>query len=76
MQLGTNSKDSPSDGQQFNLPMEHGDVVILATDGLIDNLFTAELIQVSVDVVWYISIVKTVVEAPALFLGKCCRSCF
>jgi protein phosphatase PTC7 len=56
MQLGTNSKDSPSDGQQFNLPMEHGDIVILATDGLIDNLFTAELIQVSVDVVWYIHV--------------------
>jgi hypothetical protein len=74
MQLGTNSKDSPSDGQQFNLPMEHGDIVILATDGLIDNLFTAELIQVSVDV-WcgtYMSIVKTEVEAPPLFFGKCC----
>jgi hypothetical protein len=54
--------------------MEHGDIVILATDGLIDNLFTAELIQVSVDV-WcgtYMSIVKTEVEAPALFFGKCC----
>ena len=46
-QLGTNSRDSPSDGQQFNLPMHHGDLIILATDGLIDNIFTAELIQAS-----------------------------
>ena len=46
-QLGTNSRDSPSDGQQFNLPMQHGDLIFLATDGLIDNIFTAELIQVS-----------------------------
>ena len=45
-QLGTNSRDSPADGQQFTLPMEHGDLVILATDGVIDNIFTAELIQV------------------------------
>ena len=46
-QLGTNSRDSPSDGQQFHLPMEHGDLIILATDGVIDNIFTAEMIQVS-----------------------------
>ena len=45
-QLGTNSRDSPSDGQQFHLPMEHGDLIILATDGVIDNIFTAEMIQV------------------------------
>ena len=46
-QLGTNSKDSPSDGQSFTIPVEHGDLVILATDGMLDNLFTHELIQVS-----------------------------
>ena len=26
--------------------MQHGDLVILATDGVIDNIFTAEMIQV------------------------------
>ncbi len=44
-QLGTNSKDSPADGQSFTIPAIHGDLVILATDGLLDNLFTGELIQ-------------------------------
>ena len=44
-QLGTNSKDSPADGQSFTIPVMHGDLVILATDGLLDNLFTGELIQ-------------------------------
>ena len=45
-QLGTNSKDSPADGQSFTIPVLPGDIVILATDGLLDNIFTAELIQV------------------------------
>ena len=45
-QLGTNSKDSPSDAQSFKIPVEQGDIIVLATDGLFDNLFVHDIIDV------------------------------
>ena len=45
-QLGTNSPDTPVGvGQVVEVQMEEGDVVIVATDGLMDNLWEAEVVQ-------------------------------
>ncbi|KAI7848188.1 phosphatase 2C-like domain-containing protein [Circinella umbellata] len=44
-QLGTASFDYPSDAQQFSIKIEEGDIIILATDGLFDNLFDDEILE-------------------------------
>ncbi|ORY94064.1 phosphatase 2C-like domain-containing protein [Syncephalastrum racemosum] len=44
-QLGTASFDSPSDAQQFTIKVEEGDIVILASDGLFDNLYDDEILE-------------------------------
>ncbi|KAG5475874.1 hypothetical protein CUR178_03587 [Leishmania enriettii] len=46
-QLGTGSNDAPKDGVRLLIPVEKGDVVVLGTDGVFDNLYPnriAELI--------------------------------
>ncbi|KAI9267885.1 phosphatase 2C-like domain-containing protein [Phascolomyces articulosus] len=44
-QLGTASFDYPSDAQQFSIKIEEGDIVIVASDGLFDNLFDDEILE-------------------------------
>ncbi|AYU80001.1 hypothetical protein, conserved [Leishmania donovani] len=46
-QLGTGSNDTPKDGVRLLIPVEKGDVVVMGTDGVFDNLYPnriAELI--------------------------------
>ncbi|CAJ1027882.1 hypothetical protein, conserved [Leishmania lindenbergi] len=38
-QLGTGSKDMPKDGVRLLIPVEKGDVVVMGTDGIFDNLY-------------------------------------
>ncbi|GET89768.1 hypothetical protein, conserved [Leishmania tarentolae] len=38
-QLGTGSKDTPKDGVRLLIPVEKGDVVVMGTDGVFDNLY-------------------------------------
>ena len=38
-QLGTGSKDSPADAFSEETSVQEGDIVILGTDGLFDNVF-------------------------------------
>jgi hypothetical protein len=39
LQLGTHSRDEPmKDAKQYNVGVEKGDVVIVGSDGLMDNL--------------------------------------
>jgi len=45
-QLGTGSKDTPSDSNLNTLEIEEGDYVILATDGVLDNLFDSEIVDI------------------------------
>ncbi|KAI8140827.1 phosphatase 2C-like domain-containing protein [Fennellomyces sp. T-0311] len=45
-QLGTNSPDKPKDAQTFDISVEKGDIVILGTDGLFDNLFDKEILSI------------------------------
>ncbi len=42
-QLGTGSRDSPTDGETMSARVEAGDLIILATDGLIDNLSESDI---------------------------------
>jgi len=42
-QLGTQSRDKPQHGNQYNIKLELDDVVVLGTDGLWDNLYNKEI---------------------------------
>ncbi|KAJ3335349.1 hypothetical protein HDU91_002226, partial [Kappamyces sp. JEL0680] len=42
-QLGTNSRDSPNDTQLFTIKIQEGDVVVIGTDGLFDNVFDEDI---------------------------------
>jgi protein phosphatase PTC7 len=45
-QMGTNSKDTPrKDGQRFNIKVQKNDLVILSSDGLVDNLFDEDILE-------------------------------
>lgn len=45
-QAGTNSQDTPrKDGQRFNIKVQKGDIVILSSDGLVDNLFDEDILE-------------------------------
>lgn len=45
-QLGTNSRDTPNDTQMFALKIEEGDIVIIGTDGLFDNVFDEDIVDI------------------------------
>nr|KAJ3418987.1 hypothetical protein HK105_007554 [Polyrhizophydium stewartii] len=45
-QLGTISKDSPADAQLFTIKVQEGDIVVLGTDGLFDNVFDEEIVDI------------------------------
>lgn len=42
-QLGTNSKDRPADAQSYSVPVQRGDVIVMGSDGLFDNLFGSDI---------------------------------
>src|SRR5262249_32311959 len=42
-QLGTNSFDKPVMGEHHSFPLAEGDIVVLCTDGVTDNVFDQEL---------------------------------
>ncbi|KAI9305723.1 phosphatase 2C-like domain-containing protein [Cunninghamella echinulata] len=44
-QLGTASFDTPMDAQQFTIKVEEGDIMILGSDGLFDNLYDDEIME-------------------------------
>jgi len=46
VQLGTGHNTTPFDSDQAVLDVQEGDIVILATDGLFDNLFDEEILQI------------------------------
>lgn len=45
-QLGTGSTDTPETGARVTLELRQGDVVVLCTDGVTDNLFDNELLTI------------------------------
>lgn len=45
-QLGTNSRDTPKDTQTFTHKIQEGDLVILGSDGLFDNVFDEDIVDI------------------------------
>ncbi|CAG8433642.1 1206_t:CDS:2 [Ambispora gerdemannii] len=44
-QLGTGLFDEPSDAQTINVKIKSGDIVVLGSDGLFDNLFDDDIVE-------------------------------
>ncbi|KAG0202647.1 hypothetical protein BGX28_004907 [Mortierella sp. GBA30] len=44
-QLGTGSTDSPTDAQVFTVKVQSGDIVVMGTDGIFDNLFDEDILE-------------------------------
>ncbi|KAG5461650.1 MAG: hypothetical protein BJ554DRAFT_6121, partial [Olpidium bornovanus] len=44
-QLGTGSRDAPEDAQGFTVKIQKGDVVVMGTDGIFDNLFDEDILE-------------------------------
>lgn len=44
-QLGTGSSDSPSDAQMFTVKIMDGDIVVMGSDGIFDNLFDEDILE-------------------------------
>ncbi|WWC85491.1 uncharacterized protein L201_000355 [Kwoniella dendrophila CBS 6074] len=47
LQVGTHSRDEPmKDAQRYDIAVKKGDVVILGSDGLMDNLFDEDILEI------------------------------
>lgn len=44
IQLGTDARDYPNDAQEYEVLVEHGDLVLTVTDGVLDNLFEDQIL--------------------------------
>ncbi|KAI8084842.1 phosphatase 2C-like domain-containing protein [Halteromyces radiatus] len=44
-QLGTQSRDQPHHANVFNVKVERGDIIIMASDGLFDNVFDRDILR-------------------------------
>ena len=49
-QLGTGSQDSPTDAETYKIQLKEGDVVIMGTDGLYDNVFEDEILETVIEI--------------------------
>ncbi|KAI8820487.1 phosphatase 2C-like domain-containing protein [Fimicolochytrium jonesii] len=45
-QLGTGSRDSPRDAQSFSVKIQEGDIVIMGSDGMFDNVFDEDVVDI------------------------------
>jgi hypothetical protein len=45
-QLGTGSRDLPKDAQVFAVKVKEGDIIIVGSDGLFDNVFDDEILDI------------------------------
>lgn len=45
-QLGSRSRDSPKDAQMYTLSLKESDIVIMASDGIWDNLFDNQILEI------------------------------
>ncbi|KAJ1332798.1 hypothetical protein BSLG_008427 [Batrachochytrium salamandrivorans] len=45
-QLGTVSRDGPSDAQVFTIKVQEGDIVVIGSDGIFDNVFDEEIVEI------------------------------
>lgn len=42
-------QDSPENADDYNVPLKDGDIVVSATDGVLDNLFQHEILTMVKD---------------------------
>ncbi|KAF9357766.1 hypothetical protein BGX26_003117 [Mortierella sp. AD094] len=66
-QLGTGSTDSPKDALIFTVKVESGDIVVMGTDGIFDNLFDEDILE---EVVRCVSSVNTTPNTSPYGTGK------
>ncbi|KAG0004679.1 hypothetical protein BGZ80_009673 [Entomortierella chlamydospora] len=66
-QLGTGSTDHPSDALAFTVKVESGDIVVMGTDGIFDNLFDEDILE---EVVRCVSNVNTAPVTSPYGTGK------
>ncbi|TPX43659.1 hypothetical protein SeMB42_g02301 [Synchytrium endobioticum] len=45
-QLGTGSHDTPDDAQSFKVKVQEGDIVIVGSDGMFDNVFDEDVVDI------------------------------
>ncbi|WVQ76915.1 hypothetical protein IAR50_006594 [Cryptococcus sp. DSM 104548] len=46
MQVGTHSRDEPmKDAMRFDVPVKKGDIVVVGSDGLMDNMFDEDILE-------------------------------
>lgn len=65
-QLGAQSRDRPDDAELLSFPVQHGDLVILGTDGLFDNVDEKRICKV-------IETALAVADEPKLTLSTLAR---
>ncbi|OWT40277.1 hypothetical protein C362_02057 [Cryptococcus neoformans Bt1] len=47
LQVGTHSRDEPmKDAMRFDVPVKKGDIVVVGSDGLMDNMFDEDILEV------------------------------
>ncbi|KEI41735.1 uncharacterized protein L969DRAFT_44596 [Mixia osmundae IAM 14324] len=65
VQIGTNSKDTPlKDAQSFTVKVQKNDIVILSSDGLVDNLFDEDILEEVLRFAHYAPAAPTPTEVP------------
>ena len=45
-QLGTTGRDTPKDAQEYTLKIQRGDIIIMGSDGLFDNVFDEDILDI------------------------------
>lgn len=45
-QLGSNTRARPHDAQLYRVPVERGDLIVMGSDGLFDNVFPQEILHI------------------------------
>ena len=45
-QLGTAGRDTPKDAQEYTLKVHRGDIIVMGSDGLFDNVFDEDVLDI------------------------------
>ena len=45
-QLGTTGSDTPKDAQEYTLKVQRGDIIVMGSDGLFDNVFDEDILDI------------------------------
>lgn len=59
--------DAPSDGTLIDIPIRRGDAILVATDGLFDNVHLEDIHRIIDDTLFAPLVFQTLIEDPSLF---------